>query len=216
MTPASLLARLRTIVDEAAQSYFTDTECYAALSDGQRALINIVLSIYNAKAKINPHEKIPEVLFPLIKTVNNTLANGAASIGLPSDYLQDLWLTYNHDSPLSANLKPCRKRNYGLGYPQQKSNSYMKDNPGNEYFYSIYGTIINLETPVTVNTGNYQFAYIPIAADIISGGGNPVLQDNALMAVVHYAAADLFTKDELNEAANLEFQKFLQLTRDLY
>ncbi len=214
MTSANLLARLRTIIDEASASYFTDVECYAALSDGQKETVNIVLAIYEAKRKVNPNEEIPEVFVPIIKTVNATLTTGTMSIPLPNDYLKDLWLQYNHDNSLS--LKPCRKRQYSRGYPQLQANTFMQDNLGSEYFYSIYGTIIQLESAVTINGGGYKFSYISIPPDISAGGSNPVLFDNALESVVHYAAADLFTKDELTEQAQIEFQKFLLLVKNLY
>ena len=36
MLSADMLAQLRVLLDEAAEQFWLDTECYAALSDGQR------------------------------------------------------------------------------------------------------------------------------------------------------------------------------------
>jgi len=40
MTTANLLSRLRTLLDEASAGFWTDVECYAALSDGQKEIVN--------------------------------------------------------------------------------------------------------------------------------------------------------------------------------
>src|SRR5574343_1475580 len=42
MTSALLLSRLRTLLDESSVGFWTDTECYAALADGQNEVVNII------------------------------------------------------------------------------------------------------------------------------------------------------------------------------
>ena len=82
MTTANLLARLRTLLDESSASYWTDTECYQALSDGQSAVTNIALSVYRAKKMMLANEdvKLPYILNELYQERSGTLGTGQTTL----------------------------------------------------------------------------------------------------------------------------------------
>ena len=49
MTSTVMLAAMRTLLEEASASFWTDAECYAALADAQNEIIKELISVYKMK-----------------------------------------------------------------------------------------------------------------------------------------------------------------------
>ena len=198
MLSADMLAQLRVLLDEAAEQFWLDTECYAALSDGQREYASTILSQYKAKVLINPSESIPEVLRPLYKPVSSTTS--ASYIVLPSDFLYDVSLylggTYS---------RPLLKRELSRTIPAEQANSLLG---ASGYYYSITNSQINLEIPTPSNL-SYIFNYLQKPVDI-NQDVNPTLPDFTHYTIVIYAFAELLKKSSRLPEALQQYQIFLQ------
>ena len=203
MDSAGLLAQLRTLLDETAEQFWLDSECFAALSDGQREYASTVLSQYKAKVLVNPSESIPEILRPLYKPVSSTTST--SYIALPSDFLYDVSLylggTYS---------RPLLKRELSRTIPAEQANSLLG---ASGYYYSINNSQINLEIPTPSNL-SYAFNYLQKPVDIAQGT-NPVLPDFTHYAIIIYAFAELLKKSQRLQEALVQYQQFIQLVKYL-
>lgn len=194
----ALKAKVRTSVDEASAGFWTDTEIYTALSDGQREIVNMILSMYRQRSAINENEKLPEVLRSVLATTNS--ATGTQT--LPADYLTYLALYVN-----STNV-PIFVRSDGVDR-HQRVNTYLTSSSSQPYV-SITATQVVHETGSLA----WQMDYIKTPTDL-SDSADPSLPPLAYQAIVSYAIAFLLNKDE-NPRATQEFQTFFALTQNLY
>lgn len=209
MTSANLLSRLRTLLDEASASYWTDTEAYAALADGQRELVSQFVNIYKFSGK----GFIPNVIRAITKNVSANITAPATSATLPTDYIQDspLSVRYSSTSTSVSSRKPCLVRSMDGLYHKQ-GNAYLQGDATYPFCY-IDGTSINFETaPVA---GSYDFNYLSMPADIASGQVM-TLPDTCSDAIVQFAFAFLMAKDQRVTESQAAYSQFYQLIPKLY
>lgn len=193
----ALKAKVRTLLDESSAGFWSDTEIYNALSDGQREIVNIILSMYKQRSAITANEKLPEVLRNVFATTNS--ATGTQN--LPTDYLTYLALY------ITTTNVPIYVRSEGID-KHQRVNTYLASSSSQPYV-SISATQVVNETSVT-----WQMDYIKTPTDL-SDSADPSLAPLAYQAMVSYAVAFLLNKDE-NQRAVQEFQTFFTLTQNLY
>lgn len=194
----ALKAKVRTSLDESSAGFWTDTEIYTALSDGQREIINILLTLYKQRNKITENEKLPEVLRSILATT--TTATGTQN--LPADYLTYLALYIT-----TTNI-PIYVRSDGIER-HQRLNTYLTSTSTQPYV-SISSTQVVHETGSLA----WTMDYLKTPTEL-SDSADPSLPSLAFEAMVSYALAFLLGKDE-NPRATQEFQTFFQLTQNLY
>lgn len=199
----SLLARVRTALDEVSSGFWTDAEIFLALSDGQNELITYLLNVWKQKQLINFEEPLPEVLAPVV--VPATCTRSSAKVyALPTDYLQQIAVAAPGGEAILV-------RRQGMGKVSQAVNTYLKAATGADYC-SIGSTIITEGTDHASVTLTYVKAPANMTTDV-----DPVLTSNsAKIAMVQYALADLLKKDEKYQESMQEFQKFLSMVMNLY
>lgn len=204
MTSATLLSKVRTLLDESSASYWSDNEIYAALAAGQKALISEFIKLWRQGG----NAKLPNVLRIITKNkANSSLTTQTDSI--PSDYIDNgaLGVRFSYNSTSASSRVACRIRT--LANRSFKSgNTYLASSSADPYCY-FDGSNINFETTVS-GTGSYDYDYLYMPADIASGQ-NPTLPENCMDALCIYALAMLLKKDERenDSAANMEL--FMQL-----
>ena len=189
----TLVTRVRTLLDESSAGFFTTDEIYKALTDGQREVINFVLSIYKAKLEINPDEKLPEVLRVLQATTT-----GTGTQSLPSGYLFPLDV---YTSAARVFIRP--ERHKGMKY-----NTYLASSTSQPYC-SISATQIVFETSVT-----WTLDYLAMPTTDIGATVDPTLGSLSYNALVEFATYFLLMKDE-NARASQHLQRFLQSVQSL-
>lgn len=201
MTAPNMLVQLRTLLDEANEQFWLDSECFAALSDGQREYASTILSQYKAKVLINPSESIPEVLRTLYKILSSTTST--SYIALPSDFLYDV--------SLLLGSQPLLKRELSRTIPAEQANSLLG---ASGYYYSISNSQINLEITTPSSPVSFIFNYLQKPTDITQDV-NPILPDFTHYPIVIYAYAELLKKSQRLQEALVQYQQFIQLVKYL-
>ena len=200
MTAPGMLAELRRNLDESNEQFWLDSECFAALSDGQREYASTILSQYKAKVLINPSESIPEVLRTLYKILSSTTST--SYIALPNDFLYDV--------SLLLGSQPLLKRELSRTIPAEQANSLLG---ASGYYYSI-DSQINLEITTPSSPVSFIFNYLQKPTDITQDV-NPILPDFTHYPIVIYAYAELLKKSQRLQEALQQYQIFLQLIKYL-
>lgn len=218
MTSANLLLRVRTMLDEASASYWSDAEIYAAATDGQSTLLSLALAVDSAKEDKSANQDIDLSLFLsyFYSVVTGTVASGTSTITLSGAVLEILWLLYN---PAAASpLYPVRFRRLGEAYQFQSRNQYLSGTSAANDYYAIplkaasgSGTI-TLETASTNNAATYNAGVITQPADI-AAGQSPTAPDIAMDAIATFAFGRMMIKDQRNDEANAAFARFLQMAQ---
>ena len=203
MTNASLLARLRTMLDEASAAYWTDTEAYQALTDGQNALVAMAVSQYlQSMEKLVgtgkyahlveiPKEEIdvPYILQGLSSMQSGTVASGNSSASFSGTVLTLIWALYNPGG--ATPLYPIRLRSIAGVHPV----NYTNPNPFlNEISTAVNGYASFTQLPPASGAvgqftiGNAGTNYV--AGDFVklSGGGA-----NAVFLVATIGAGGVIT-----------------------
>lgn len=196
MTAAVMLNVLRTKLDEATASMWTDAECYQALTDGQMVAIDYLISI----------GKDSELL-PLIVETNLTVgsvANGKWHVAAPTDMLR-LKSAELYES--TQGYAPVRIITDYDGFNFAKYNDLLVGTLANPTVYSANSFLV-FEPAGTSNTAT--ITYIKTPTDIASGTDSALLP-SVHPAIVHYAFADLLRKAERTQEALNEFGIFLQM-----
>ena len=213
MTSANLLARLRTLLDESAASFWTDAECYAALSDGQREVANITYKIYDTLRRVDRDLELPKVLRSLITAVSASTGSGTSFITLAATaWLDIISIQYNHTTGAKKPVLIRRNRETVLF---QNQNTYMADDETNaDYWaYISYSGIIQLSHAADAN-GTHTVEYLAVPTEIASAT-DPILPDMCVEAILHYGFAELLKKDQKLQEANQEYNIFIQLVQNL-
>lgn len=201
-----MLTLVRSLLDESSAGFYTDTEIYSALRDGQKEVINMALSIYQTKRSIDPKVDLPQVLVPLITIVVNLAfgTTGTTTVALPADFLYDLHVEYDDNS--NAPIPAFRRGESPTKY-FDRNNTYLVSTQA-QYFYHIDGTNLNFETAVS-GVGAYRLTYLKKPPDIYTTV-EPLIPDFAHAAVVKYAFAFLLMKDEKIAEGQSLFNEFMQ------
>lgn len=197
MTSAEMLARVRTNLDEATASFWSDNEIYRALADGQREIISHIFIVWKQKVRVNPEEPLPEVLRSLISS-----DSGTTTKSLPNDFMSYLTV-YS-----ATNAVPIFVRENWRQNSWMRGNTYSTSTSAQPFCY-FNATQIVFETAVA-----WTMEYLKAPSDI-SGSTQPSLPTIAHNAVVQFAFATLLLKDS-NPIANQELQKFFLLLQNLY
>ena len=190
----TIVARVRTLLDESTAGFFTTDEIYKALTDAQRETIAFVLSIYKAKLAVNPDEKLPEVL-----RVLQASTTGTGTQNLPTGFLQAL-NAYTASAPVL--IRPEGQKGFG------KYNVYLASSSGQPYC-TFSATQIVFETSVT-----WTLEYLATPSTDIDATHDPVLGYLSYNALVEFATYFLLMKDE-NPRASQHLQRFMQTVQSL-
>ena len=203
MTNASLLARLRTMLDEASAAYWTDTEAYQALTDGQNALVAMAVSQYLQSmeklvgtgtyahlVEIQKEEiDVPYILQGLYSMQSGTVPSGNSSASFSGTVLTLIWALYNPGA--ATPLYPIRLRSIAGVHPV----NYTNPNPFlNEISTAVNGYASFTQLPPASGAvgqftiGNAGTNYV--AGDFVklSGGGA-----NAVFLVATIGAGGVIT-----------------------
>lgn len=213
MTSANLLARLRTLLDEASASFWTDTEAYAALADGQNAVIALSLGVYRAKKQSLLNQDVPlsQVLQSLFATQTATVNSGASSASLTGTVLELVYVTYNHSA--ATPQRPCRVRYHSPSSEWKAANSYLVATPASgEYYIRWKNPTITFETASTDNAAAYVAGVLSQPTDI-GAAQNPTIPDNCMPAVLQFAFARMLSKDQRVQESRDAFERFLKLAQ---
>lgn len=203
MTSVQMLERLRTLLDEASAGFWSDDQCYEALSDGQEEYTAIVLAQYKARAIVNVSEPIPEILRTLYSKASLLLSD--VSIDLPANFLYGISVylggTYN---------RPLMKRELSKTIVFDQQNSLM--NPLGYYYYITNNKMIfEISTPTSLAC-TIEFLIKP--TDITSSI-NPVLPEYTHFSMIIYAYAQLLRKAQRLQEASTQYQEFISTVKYL-
>lgn len=176
-----MLARVRTLVDESSAGFWTDTEIYSALTDGQKQVANFLL------AKFQNYQRLPEPLRPLLV---NPVASFGTSITVPADYWYDFSLKYGS----ASDNKQVAERREIKGIAGIEDNSYLTD-----FYYTVDSDTINFGIS---GAQYYTLIYLkkPTAID---GSTQPILEESSHSAIVHWATSQMLLKDERPQEAQI-------------
>lgn len=182
MTSVEMLARLRTLLDEASAGFWTDTEAYSALSDGQREVVDILFS------KNRKHS----LLKSLLKTAtgSNTTSTG---ITLPTDFKD--FVNAEYASVTGASKMPCKLVDYDEVFLRDKENSYLTPIRATPVIYLNATTGLRLICfEPTSSASDYNIVYLKQPTEIASGT-DPILPVETHEAIIMYAYSFLLRKD---------------------
>ena len=204
MTSVLMLARLRTLLDESAAGFWTDTEAYAALSDGQREVFNVVF-------KRDPHSQTLKNL--LRDTADGTAASNQA-ITLPTDFRE--FVVAKLAVTTTETKKPCRVIDYNESHFQNQQNTYLAPNKANPVVYvkgtTALGKKIYFE-PSSASS-DYSITYITQPTEI-SAAVEPVLPVDAQEPIIIYAFSFLLRKDLRAQEADGAYKIFSDMVGKL-
>lgn len=202
MTSTQMLSRLRTLLDENSAGFWTDTECYNALSDGQREVINILF-------KVNPYH---QGLKSLLKTQSAIGVSGTA-ISLPSDFkelLNATWSTVTGETQF-----PCNIKDYDTQFLIDKNNTYLAPHRASPVVYIKAGTTVGRKIYFEpASTGDYTFVYLTNPPEI-DGSTNPILPVETHEPIIVYAFSFLLRKDLRGAEADGAYKLFLEMASKL-
>jgi hypothetical protein len=210
MTSASMLAYVRTMLDEAQASFWSDAQIYAALTAGQERIVNLALATFLAKQEVNPNTDVPHLLVPLLSIQNLLINNSTGTAQLPNDYLQ---IVYAGVSLNNGACGPILRRRMNYHTLSDQNNSLLTATTGQtvgEYIGYIVGTTFYLEQTFSSGTNYIKLTYIA-QPQAISSTQQPVLPMEVHEPICEFAFATLLSKDQREQEAAMEFQKFASM-----
>jgi len=204
MTTAEAVTRLRSVLDESVAAFWTDTEIYSALTQGQLAVISLMTDIYLVKSRYT-NEDIPVHLLPLANLVSGSLSVTQYKFTLPTKFYTDISVKYN---PTGGAAEPCYKRKISSRHFDDRDNSYLTG-----HYYSITNTELVFEE-VAAATAYYQMWYLALPDDI-DATHNPAVIDTTMTYVLEYALALLLNKEKRLEEANVHYLRALEIIKEI-
>ena len=199
MTSVLMLARLRTLLDEASAGFWTEPEEYAALSDGQREVFNIIF-------KKDPHS---QMLKPLLKDKDQTGGSNQA-IALPSDFRE--FVNAKMATTTGGTKIPAKVIDYNDTHLQNVNNSYLKPITASPVVYvkgtTSLGRKIYFE-PLSSNA-DYSITYMTNPTEI-SSIVEPILPSDTHESIIVYAFSFLLRKDLRQVEADSAYKLFLDM-----
>ena len=207
MTRTEMLARTRTLLDEASASFWTDTEIYAALADGQQECANYFLNIYKIKSKDDLSVPIPQPLEVLYKVATATTTTGI--VDKPSDYWHLLSASFAVTGGLAGTFYNCRIERFSASMFFNINNTYLVASTTSPIVYDVYSTSHKFYfRPDVSGTGAYGLNYLKTPT-AITASVNPELDVQTHSAIVHWATAQMLFKDQRPQEAQLHLQNFI-------
>lgn len=198
MTSALMLARLRTLLDEASASFWTDAEIYSALSDGQREVVDILF------AKGRKHN----LLKPLLKTAtgSDTTSSG---ITLPTDFKE--FINASYTTLTTEDQIPCNVVDYDEIFLRDKDNTYLTPIRATPVVYLKATTGLRLiYFEPTSSHCDYSIVYLkqPTEIDVST---QPILSPETHESIIMYAYSFLLRKDMRPAEADSALKTFTNL-----
>ena len=207
MTRTEMLANVRTSIDEATASFWTDTEIYLALTNGQQEAANYFLNIYKVKSKDDLSVPIPQPLEVLYKVASATTTTGI--VDKPSDYWHLLSASYAYTGGLTGTFYNCRIERFSASMFFNINNTYLAATATSPIVYDVYSTSHKFYfRPDTSGTGAYALNYLKTPT-AITASVDPELAVQTHTAIVHFAVAQMLLKDQRPQEAQLFLQNFI-------
>ena len=208
MTYTEMLARVRTLLDEASASFWTDTEVYAALTDGQQEVANYFLNIYKIKSSQNLNALLPQPLESLVKSEIDTTAT--SGITKPSDYWHLISAKYAYTGGLTGTYYNCRIERVSATRDFNLQNTYLTASNTYPTVYEAYSgsDLMLFFSPLPSGTAAYNITYVSTPT-AINGSTSPILPVQTHSAIVHWGVAQMLFKDQRPQEAQLHLQNFL-------
>lgn len=201
MLSTDMLARVRTLIDEASASYWQDGEIYSALSDGQTEAVNFLYGIYEAKKKVDDSIMLPDVLSPLTKSLSNSITS-SYTVAVPTDLFKLIAIEItNGANPKVAALR----RDFTEKTIFYQYNSLMNGTNDITYFSNAANYYFN-----QLLNGSYNIYYLENPPTIASGV-NPIVGSAVHDAICLFAFSAVLKKDQRVEESTQNFNQFLLL-----
>lgn len=221
-----LLSRVRTAVEEATASFYTDAEIYQALTDGQRQVANYLHSLWLKSGK----KVMPKGLTPLVLHSSGTTSEDSTGyVGVTYVTITNMWeLISAFYSGDSATLKaqPCEIREYDKDFTNMymttadgSYNSFMTATLYRPYAFvktkyaSTYDVSVFFLPPKSGTAGVAYYTYLKFPT-AIDGSTEPILAQPTHDAIAQYAIAFILNKDERTQESQFayaQFEKMLQV-----
>lgn len=195
-----MVIRVRTLLDETGVTtgFWTDTEAYSALSDGQREVVDILF------AKSRKHN----LLKVLLKTAtgSNTTSIG---ITLPTDFKE--FINAQYTSVTGASKMSCNVVDYDEVFLRDKENTYLTPIRATPVVYLSATTGLRLIyfEPASL-TSDYSIVYLKQPTEI-SGAVEPILSPETHESIIMYAFSFLLRKDQRQAEADSALKVFTNL-----
>ena len=202
MTRTDMLARVRTLLDEASASFWTDTEIYSALADGQQEVANYLVINYRKAKDLNPSAEIPPSLVPLYNTSTSTTASGL--INKPTGFWHLLYALYAYSGGTSYN---CRIQPLSPSLYFDLDNTYLTPSSIDPAIYQAPTSQLYFK-PTPIGTATYTIGYIKLP-DAISVSTDATLPVQTHQSIVHWATAQMLFKDQRPQEAQIHLQNFI-------
>ena len=213
MTSAIMLAKVRTFLDEASASYWTDTEVYAALAHAQVACIDVVLAVYKQRFQIDPDYELPDELRVLTAFAGAGMS--ASALALPSGFFWLVSAKWDHDA--SGLEEPCRIASQNRTFNARENNTYLAATSTDPVAYvgvSAGGVQSINFLPAYDTSATYSIVYLKYPTAIASGQ-EPTLPEGTHNAIVEYATYAMLMKDQRPQEAQVHFNIYLQEIKNL-
>lgn len=203
-----------TILDEVtgASTFFTSTEIYAALTDGQNEVINKLLAIYRAKRGIDPATPLPPELASISTKAISSGASSAVQLytGSFARFLELISAKWDHDN--SGTKVTCK-----IITPAEAQfrgdNTFLAATATDPIVWiavdAAGGAPSIIFRPVYSTTGAYDIDFLDSPTDI-AAGVNAELPINTHSAIVEYAVARMLFKDQRPQEAQIHYNLFLE------
>ncbi len=212
MTSATMLAKVRTLLDEASAGLWSDSEIYEALTEGQLAVAQYLLNLFKKTREFKPG------LRGLLKEQQGATNSGYISYGDATADIPDFWdfFSLRIDNDSSGTEYEARILTRDEYFQDYESGGYWQATKGSPIAYVYVSSttplnrIIFLPSPAT--TATYTLEYFKKPTDI-SSSIEPILGEETHPAIVQYAFADVLRKDELITQSQAEFNKFYEMLK---
>jgi len=209
MTAATMLSRVRTLLDESSAGYWTDNEIYAALADGQNEVINILLTRYKSTGNL------PKPLTYIIKDYYDATVT-SDGYEIEDDVLEIMNVMYAAQTDGTTEY-PAVIKEYSYGVEENEDNGYLSATYTRPICYikgqisSPYPRLLIVKPdPDDTNKGVVRMSVV-YRPENIASGKEPTLPEETHNAIVHYAVFDLLMKEERAEEAMVQNKKFTEL-----
>ncbi len=211
MTSTVMLAAIRTILDEASASFWTDAETYAALADGQNEVIKELLNVYRVKQKID--SALPYELEAVLNEDTGTLAVDPTVLVVPTGFMELISATYDHDNTGGEN--PCFISSLpDLEFIEDITFLAASGTNPRIYMKTVSDALNLIFLPTKTATAPYTIHYIKSPTDIASGQ-SATLPVSTHSAIVNYAVSRMFQKDDRPQESQVWYQKYFQELQSL-
>ncbi len=211
MTNAEMLARVRSMLDEAtAELYIDATELYPALSLAQIELSKTIADNWHERQGTNfVPVNIPLAIQDLIETEKNVITTSAVSTAISADPLQIISCQWQSDGAIVDGSPYCIEIAQGVSGRKILINSLLSDG----LFFFFADQLLTVHPVSTNGSAEAEITFFDTPVDITSGV-QPETNAVAHDAIVERACWILL-KDRETEQANTHLQMYGALLQGL-